>query len=51
MILKTSTVKEQENGLITGFLVGSEFGDIINNLINNYKKNNLITGHFNLKIK
>ena len=41
MVLKTGTVKEPENELITGFIVGRDptdgrTGDVINNLINIY---------------
>ena len=39
MVLKTGTVKEPKNGLITGFCgpIEGQTGDVINNLINNYK--------------
>ena len=41
MVLKTGTVKELENELITGFMVGRDptdgrTSDVINNLINIY---------------
>ena len=38
MVLKTGTVKEPENVLITGFMVGPDgrTGDVINNLIITY---------------
>ena len=42
MVLKTSTMKEPKLGLVTGLLVGPGptsgwTGDIINNIINNFK--------------
>ena len=33
MVLKTSMIKEPVKELITGFLVGPQTGDVINNLI------------------